>query len=98
MNFWARAETACPQERDAVQRCRESLGLMDPRACYPPEYDGRCGDLELKLKRCLSYAVCSRKDAALVFDGKAKDRAERVEANKRLQACLVQKKALLPCR
>ena len=87
----------CALEREQLQACRVSLGLADPRACYPRSYDGRCDALEQALKRCLAFALCSRRDAATFYDA-TRPRPARVETNRSLQACLARKKALLPCR
>ena len=87
----------CALERENLQACRLSLDLADPRACYPASYDGRCDGLEQQLKRCLAFALCSRRDAATFYDA-TRPRPARVEANRSLQACLARKKALLPCR
>ena len=87
----------CAAERDELQFCRSSIGIADPRACYPIGYDGRCDALEQRLKKCLAFALCSRRDAQTFYD-LSKPRAERVAANKNLQECLTRRKALLPCR
>ena len=90
-----RPEAACPSERAAVIDCRARLGLKE-RECYPFGYRGECDHLELRLKKCLAFALCGAKDAAAIYDA-SRPRAERLEANARVQACLARRRAIAPC-
>jgi len=82
-------------ERAAVIDCRAGLGLKE-RECYPFNYRGECDDLELRLKKCLAYALCGARDASAIYDA-SRPRAERLEANRRVQECLARRRALEPC-
>ena len=88
-------QEACPAERAAVIDCRARLGLKE-RECYPRDYRGECDDLELRLKKCLAFALCGAKDASAIYDA-SRPRAERLEANRRVQECLARRRAIAPC-
>jgi len=82
---------ACADALAARNACKAALGLA-PNGCYPTaRYDGRCGEVEDALRRCLALASCGD-SARVVYDPTA-PRAARVKANAALQLCLQAKHA-----
>ena len=73
---------ACADVQRALHACKRSIGLL-PGQCYPKGYKNTCDAEEFAYKRCLAFAADAR-DAKVVYDTKA-PRADRVEANQRLQ-------------
>eukprot|EP00614_Pseudopedinella_elastica_P012704 CAMPEP_0172595628 /NCGR_PEP_ID=MMETSP1068-20121228/15248_1 /TAXON_ID=35684 /ORGANISM="Pseudopedinella elastica, Strain CCMP716" /LENGTH=102 /DNA_ID=CAMNT_0013394251 /DNA_START=30 /DNA_END=338 /DNA_ORIENTATION=+ len=74
--------SAAANAKDRVAVCKRQLGLgiRDP---YPRAYRGECDDLELELKKALSFAIDPRNAKALYDPNSA--RSARLAANKALQ-------------
>ena len=87
----------CADARESVKNCKRDLYDLAPHECYPKDYGGECDVLELELKKCLSFALCNRRQDATIFYDQSCPRRDRVAANKNLQDCLNKNKALRAC-
>ena len=75
------------RDKAAVHDCKAALGLA-PQDPYPlpPAYKGECDELELQLKKSLSFAL-DPANARVLYDPKS-SRKDKVEANQVVRLAL----------